>query len=137
MASSAVVFLQLTMLRVLFEDLTFIAAPPSPVALAFDQLQHFKEWTLCTHHEILPFRRPLSAERPALSPNTANRLILNELRRIVCQIQTLLCRHDADAPLLHGQSAEKHFDGLAIFVLADVIDDIGVGVHRVPIHAGF
>ena len=57
-------------------------------------------------------------------------LEFNELFRIMSQVETLLIGHRSDAPLLHGQRAEKNLDRPAIFILADLFDYQGMSRDR-------
>src|SRR5258708_31404260 len=41
--------------------------------------------------------------------------------------------HGTDAPLLHGQGAEKDIDGLAVLILADVVEDHRMGRNLPPL----
>jgi hypothetical protein len=53
-------------------------------------------------------------------------LVFHDFGWEVTQIQALLGGNDANAPLLHGQCPEKHFDGFAVFVLSNVVKDVGL-----------
>lgn len=84
-----------------------------------------------SRHRLFHHRLQLIA-----TPFERCRLELNKLLWVVRKIEPLLVGHEADAPLLHSQGAEQDFDGLAVFVLADLIDDHRVGEQLVPLHLG-
>ena len=60
----------------------------------------------------------------------------DEVPCIVTQVQAFVRQVEPDAPLLHGQGAEQNFDRPALFVLADLVDDVGMKVHRASLHLG-
>ena len=53
---------------------------------------------------------------------------LNELAGVVGEVELFGLGDEADAPLLHGEGAEEDLDGPAVFVVADAVDDHGLGV---------
>src|SRR5438874_6533603 len=65
------------------------------------------------------------------------RLKLNELLGIMRQVEPLLVRNWANAPILHGERTEQDVDRLALFVLADAIDDHSEGRDPVALDASF